>query len=171
MRSQPTLAALLLSAPLALAQPVPSQAPVVLVQPPASQSCPVGILAQRRSPLQIDRAEDHLAPDHPLLSVQFRRLEAPPLLAVRITAHGSTGSSRLLPAAHSSATDASETFHLERTAGATDLRRGTLDPHRLSSFSWIEVTELRYADGTAWHPSAASRCVAEPNGFLLIANP
>ena len=100
MRSQPTLAALLLSAPLALAQPVPSQAPVVLVEPPASQSCPVGILAQRRSPLQIDRAEDHLAPDHPLLSVQFRRLEAPPLLAVRITAHGSTGSSRLLPAAH-----------------------------------------------------------------------
>lgn len=156
------------------AQSPASGSGAILIAPPSSLNCPIGISVERRSQSEVARirqdAKPKFAPGQGL-DLIFRNSAHPAINAVDLTVHAYSLQSRPIPAAAATLSGGNmvtRTFHLHPSSERTT-------PHSniwvsdISTIGWIELTSIEYSDGTSWHQSAESRCSATP-GVMLVGS-
>ena len=147
----------------------PRQKPAVLVMPPQSVDCPVGLFAQRHSVAAMASAGGQVpAPGRQSLWIGLWRRDTAQPVAATGKLHGMAIGPHAMNVSGAEGAEASEHFDLELKRTDKVLRRAVVEPRLLAGVSWIELTEIRFLDGTAWHSSQGSRCIAEPSGMMLI---
>jgi hypothetical protein len=141
----------------------------------AASACPVGFsVNQRPDGAVIWTNSTPPTPHGPGLTITFgaRGKSAPlpsAIVSATITVHGMSQRLRALPVDSSSpAADATETFSLGGDSGQP-LLNPAIWTRSMSAISWVELTQLVYADGTTWHASAQSPCIARPSLFVPVA--
>ncbi|HEV2646105.1 MAG TPA: hypothetical protein VGU46_07050 [Acidobacteriaceae bacterium] len=90
------------------------------------------------------------------------------IVAADVTVHGYSAVTRIIPASYgASRNETTESFHLVagNTPGRIDTNVWTA---KISLVNRVELTQIEYADGSIWQPSANSTCFASPSPFLLI---
>lgn len=137
----------------------------------ATDSCPVGLFAERRSDFEMVRIGE--SPQKGLaqgLHVTLTHKNAPAIENVEITIHGSTPKLSLLPVDAVSESDVSKTFQLHRNEGSKTLRDAYLWMHGASVLNRVDLNSITYVDGSKWRESETSKCRAVPSALLLIGS-
>ena len=152
------------------AQQMTSGTATVLTLPNLGEGCPVGVGAQLDGRAVMRTAGDAKAKvDSPLLQLSFDRQDQPRIVGARVTVHGVVPTSRLLPAAEHDDANRTQSFDLDRlSAKRQDVVEREVSVTRMTFVRWVDVTELRYADGSTWHASKEAQCRAVPSGFRLV---
>jgi hypothetical protein len=156
--------AFLLLALLSAAVFVPAQQ--VIPGPAKSAGCPIGFSTQVNG-RAIARTPDDQKKNGggPLLELAFGHLDALKVVSATVTVHGLSPSSRYPPGLDENAT---QTFELRPENGATDLTNAEVWLNKILSVSWVELAEMKYSDGSAWHASSDVQCRAVPGKRLLV---
>jgi hypothetical protein len=165
------LTMMLLSSAALLAQTGAHGTNAILTAGPASESCPVGFSASRTAAPTLTvakRSKQNL----PSLGLQlnFARLDASKIVKANITVHGASGKGHLMQAGTTTDSETTETFELHSNAGLERLFHSEISLKKMSAVSWVDLTEIEYADGSVWRASADSKCRAVPNSLLLVAD-
>jgi hypothetical protein len=143
---------------------------IVLAGAPDSAGCPVGFSAERRSTTEVRYAKDGKQLRGQGLELKFDSPTEPKkILKANVTVRGVTGAARVMPTGSDSADDVAEIFQLGVAAGEDSLRHSSIWTQRVATVRWVDLTEVSYADGSAWHASQGVRCRVEPSKFLLVA--
>ena len=146
----------------------------VVAQQPASptvgrgSSCPIALHVQIDGRLIARSASDSKnGGDGALLNLNFGAKGSLKVVAAVITVHGSAASGRYQPVGHQvESSDSIQVLELGQESGAPLVNRDVRVKFPL--VSQVELTELRYADGTIWHPSADANCIVSPSHLLLV---
>lgn len=155
----------------------------MVVEKPAA--CPVELSATHRSDgmLLNARRQAPAAEGKPHQSLDFSmkntRLER--IVGAELEVHGTSMRKRVLRADEARAAgnvmltdqpaaDAVRHVHLVSSVPAEESRTRVVSVDDLTSVGWISVIELRYADGSAWHPGVGRECRVVPDPVTLIAN-
>ena len=137
--------------------------------PAGSAGCPISFGAQvdsravarwTQNPAQKDPGRD--------LQLTFKPVDTAQILGASVIVHGLSGHERLLLVSDRSLDDRTQSFDLERVSGRASLDQTNVLVTKMMSVEWAEVTELKYADGSVWHPSQSSQCQATPNRFQPV---
>jgi hypothetical protein len=142
--------------------------------PAKSAACPIGFSAQVNGRAIARSVEDQKKKgDGPFLKLTFGRREAPKLMSASITVHGSSSSDRYLPVdkrfeENKTDKNKTQTFDLDSGHGAAELANSEVRLNKILFVSWVEVTDLRYADGSTWHVSSDAQCRAVPSKLHLV---
>jgi hypothetical protein len=141
----------------------------------AASACPVGFFVNQRPDGAVIWTSSTPTPHGPGLTITFgspaRIAQLPsPIVSASITVHGMSARLRALPVASSvsPADDASETFLLAGNSGQP-LLNPAIWTRTMNAISWVELTQLVYADGTTWQASPQSQCIARPSLFVPVA--
>jgi hypothetical protein len=147
-----------------------SSTPVILTAGSASNGCPVGFSVQRRSPGAVVWTNDR-SQKHPIQGVQltFSRPSAAQIVKADVVVHGTSGEARVIPAAGKAGDDLSQSFTLKRDDDSSTLPNRELWTETLATISFVELTEVEFANGVVWHEPHAGTCRAVPNGLLLVS--
>jgi hypothetical protein len=164
MRSALSLTALLiLSTSLSAQSNSPNDSKAAVT----SQGCPINFAVKRPSGLVARNARDtHDAAAGEGLDLSFVSRTTPDVAAATVTVHGLSEGGGVMPI-QVQPREVSEVFHLTRHPGSPGLSTSEIWTKAVVFVSWAEVTEIRYVDGTEWHPSKSSACRAEPSMLLL----
>jgi hypothetical protein len=159
----------LLSASIALsAQQNSITTPTVIVLP-AAAGCPVNFGASIDTRVIVrsigDRGKD---PNAPLLNLTFGPGKTAKIVGASVTVHGLSPQSLYLPVGQRPSEDRTQTFEFNSQPQAA-LAGTEVLVTKMSFVRWAELTQLRYADGSTWQPSAYARCKAVPSGFRLVS--
>jgi hypothetical protein len=147
---------------------VPAQQ-IIPAKPAKSEGCPIGFNAKVDGRAIARTVEDQKKNgDGPLLELTFGRRDALKIVSAIVTVHGLSSSNRYLPVDRRSDENATQTFELRPENGAADLTSADVWLSKILSVSWVELTEMKYADGSAWHASPDLQCRAVPSKLLLI---
>jgi len=145
------------------------QSPIVLFASANSGGCPIGIVAERHSaPIVNTIGSAPARPQTQGLELRFSRLLTPEIAAVTLTVHGLSGRGQFMPAGTISS-DASETFQLTRAEQAKGLTDSYLQPKRVRTAQWIELTSVDFTDGTTWHATHGEQCTVTPSNLVLVS--
>ncbi len=142
-------------------------------------SCPVGFNATRAGmPVMRSIAGDRgVSPvprrDGPLVDLSFAEFTSTDSLprhiaSIKLVVHGISARPRAVPAYATPPEDISEVFHLDRIAGHDRFDDAELQLRQSGIVSRVELTEIRFTDGTTWHPSSDSHCSVRPSAFLPV---
>jgi hypothetical protein len=106
------------------------------------------------------------------LSIKNTRLQR--IVAADLEVHGTSNHSRAIPVGGAVLTsqpeaDAMRSAHLINSVPADESRTNTVSVKDLTSVLWINVIELRYADGSVWHAHRGAECRVTLNPIMLIA--
>ena len=144
---------------------------IALEPSPGSNNCPIALQAQLRpgTPSHLVIASPARSSGNPTLLLAFDSLDTAGLVSADITVHGLSGDGRVLDA-DSFTPDVRRTQTFQLSLHSRPLEHASLSISRMPFITYAEVTELRYADGTSWHPSAASACQATPNSIQQLAS-
>jgi hypothetical protein len=146
------------------------QSPAVLFASPVSNACPIGIVAERRSPVSMSTVgTSPVATRTQGIRLRFQHFLTPEIQQVTVVVHGLSQRSRIIPADIRSISDLEETFQLTRAEQATSLTTSYLQPSRVFITQWIELTSVDYTDGSTWHAWRAGQCTVTPNKLILVA--
>jgi len=175
MRNASLLVVLLLTSVGISAQQSADNAPGVFIAhfqtPLMLNSCPVNFAAQRQSSTEVRYANQGQEKSHGQgVQLTFTQRQTLEIVKVQVTVHGTSDKVRIIPAGSSANEDLTEIFQLERQPGTASLLRSSLWTRSMGSVSWVDLTEIEYADGYVWHKSKVSQCRATPSGLLLIAD-
>ena len=136
---------------------------------PITIGCPVFFGAQvagRAVARTIDDMRKN--PDAPLLRLTFSPERT--IVSAHVVIHGSQGSGLLLPVAGQSGqtkADSTQNFELKRLSGQQTVADAEVRVTQLRLVRWAELTEVRFADGSAWHPTSDAQCRAVSSLFHL----
>lgn len=129
-----------------------------------SQNCPVVASAQRwASSGMVLTGKSSRAPDRATLYLHFSPFGENKIVAAKIVLHGTTAAPRAELAGGTNPGDLSESRDL-----SGDLHDTSVALETIVNVRWINVAELRFADGTTWHESGQAYCHITPNGFRLV---
>jgi hypothetical protein len=152
-------------------------ASAVLTPPPASESCPVMFSAQRTPhgglvTVKRPGVGEHAGALPGLgLRIDFRIPRTVGIVKVGLTVHGMSlvDGVHAMPALYGTPAGANstETFELSGSADSP-LLHPSIQTTQLSAIAWVELTRVEYSNGSTWEAAEHSRCVAAPNGFLLV---
>ena len=138
-----------------------------------ADGCPVGfgaeVNAQAISRQTSDSHENEV--DSIPLELSFEQTGAAGIVSAEIVVHGLSGTGGILPAKEAAKSDKTQVFHLERVAAAKDLQHSEVFVTKMAVVRWAEITKLKYADGSEWKTTSASRCRAMPPLFRLVDAP
>jgi hypothetical protein len=175
-----SVALFLLAATASLAQSAtvsgskPDASAVVLRSIPVGTDCPIGFRANRQSTAQILSANNadknspalglHLIFDHPA---------APAIESIEVTVYGVSPRGRIVPtdfqaAAANTRDTVSKSFLLERSANDKTLSNADVWMHQVGALRWVDLNEVRYANGASWRPSGSEKCRAVPSNVVLV---
>jgi hypothetical protein len=135
-----------------------------------SENCPVSFTASRWRVGTVDRA---LAATEPREKEHGIYLRVPvegskAILSAVAVVHGSGPTPRAELVGNKDTSDLTQTFHiaglLRESSG-----RVKLTTDNVPFVREIDLTEMHFADGSAWHESPSSHCRVTPNGFLSVA--
>jgi hypothetical protein len=120
---------------------------VVLREIPVGTGCPIGFRADRQSTAQILTAGSAVYG----LSPRSRILPADLLTSDADTTH-----------------IISKSFELQKSSNNETLSNADVWMSKAGALRWVDLTEIRYTNGTTWHPSASTKCRAIPSNFVLV---
>lgn len=100
----------------------------------------------------------------------FLLAEKKTAVAATVEVHGASGA-RLMQIGSSTDRTDNESFSI----APSPLQHGgllaaTIYTHRLTSVQFVELKEVRYADGSSWREPAEGACQFVPNGFMLVTH-
>ena len=172
MRFRSTLlpASFLLLSTFAVAQQQPGKPAALVIAAPPSVDCPVGVSARQRSFAELS-AVGGAAAAHPGehgLQVQLDPESGPAIAGVTVRVWGLAPRPRFLLAHGLGDGDVSRQFDLA-SRGKAGTFLSTLWMGGVSTLVRVDVTEIRYAEGSVWRPSGKTRCTAVPDGFTEIS--
>jgi hypothetical protein len=137
--------------------------------PATSELCPIGFVARIDGRAIARTVEDEKKNgDGPLLELSFKRRDAQKILSANVIVHGLYSSNRYLPVNKPSDENRTQAFQLDRNHAASGLTAAEVRVNQMLFVNWVEVTELKYSDGSAWHASSEGQCRAVPSKLLLI---
>lgn len=146
----------------------PETGNMALLASPSSNGCPVGFEAKHTPGGEVVRVSPSEKPHGTGYSLTFAPNGSRGIVLAKVTLHGLAGH-QVVPAGNQSGTDATEDFTVKPSA-ETKHRFGTVVyAEKLTGVRWVELNELTYADGTAWHASQTSTCRVAPNGYMLVS--
>lgn len=167
--SMPLIAVLLSSAAL-MAQTNPHGAPALFTAGPASESCPVNFFVDRTSASAVRMFANENKSIHSGLGLEMNlaRSGASKVAKATVTVHGSSPQAHLMPATTHTDADMTETFELRSDAEANGQLHSAVWLKKMSAVSWVDLTDIEYADGSTWHASSLSQCRAVPSKLLPV---
>ncbi len=148
--------------------------PSIFVEPVRSMGCPISWVAQR-VPMTGERVLLPAAAPQTSswgvagLELQFGHAKQG-IAKVSVTVHGKTLAEGMLPAALRPSEEITENFPLERPVGVHGLASATITTHRISSVLWVELTQIRFVDGSVWRPSQDEQCRTAPRVLQNVAS-
>lgn len=155
------------------AQTTPESAKVLgaqVAQVTTPGSCAVGFAVARIPPGTLRPAADVNA--HPgrgmALDLSLAPLQRSAIRSVSITVYGLLGPT-VLPVSQR-AGKGSEDMTLALWSNYDGRTHSKAYPARITGVQEVELHEIIFADGTAWHEPATGACRVAPNGFLLVAS-
>lgn len=102
------------------------------------------------------------------LSIKNTQLQR--IVSADLEVHGTSNKSRVVPVdGKEQAADAVRNVHLVSSVPADQSRTSVVSVRDLTSIAWINVIELRYADGSVWHAQPGAECRVAPDPIMLIA--
>lgn len=145
-------------------------------------ACPVGFSVAGRPDGSVVWTDNAPAPvSHgPGLNIVFGKATAiapsqAPIVSASITVHGMSRGTRLVPLQFGDtpdrsipANDATETFSLGGK-GSQPLLNPSIWTKNMAAVTSVELTQVTYADGTTWQPSAAHSCSARPSLYVPVS--
>lgn len=134
-----------------------------------ADGCPVGLLADRRSDMEMVRARWAFRGNGPAqgLHISLIHFVTPKVESAEITVYGVTTRPNILPVGAAS-NEISKTFTLHPGEGSEGAQEATVWMYRVGALTRVELNSLTYADGSVWHESDGSKCRAVPSLFLLV---
>lgn len=145
--------------------PAPQERPLSILQP----TCPIGFTAQANSLSRMARTLDGAdRTNRQAVSLQFHNKDGHSLTSATIVVHGANQTGLYLETSGSPEKKESRSFRLTPTAWQDGSARDKVIVNGITVLRSAEVTEMQFADGTVWHPTAFSACRAQLNGFRLI---
>jgi hypothetical protein len=147
---------------------------VVLREIPVGTGCPIGFRADRQSTAQILTAGSAKQNEPALgLHLTLDRQTTPAIESVEFTVYGLSPRSRILPAdlltSDADTTDIiSKSFELQKGSNNETLSNADVWMSKAGALRWVDLNEIRYTNGTTWHPSASTKCRAIPSNFVLV---
>ncbi len=180
MRFVLSSAALLLLAPATL----PAQhstAIQVAVHPRPADVCPVDLAVSRHADGTLMPAgrRSEKSQTHQWLDLSMTNMGRAPIVSAELDVHGTENKGRVVTAGSASAAelrtddsgaDAVRHVHLDSRVAAAGSWSHLLAVDGLTSVAWVNIMELRYADGSRWRPGAGQSCRVEPDPLMLIAD-
>ena len=133
------------------------------------QNCPVLASASRGgggAVVQTRKGES--ASPLAVLHLQFSSGNKLQIAEATITLHGTDGLPRAELARMSPDSYLTEEFHLTSSPDHA-LSKASISPKRVVNVRWVSISELKFSDGSTWHPSESSYCHIQPNGFQRVA--
>jgi hypothetical protein len=133
------------------------------------EGCPVGLLVDRRSDFGMRLARD-LHENGPAQGLHIRlvHLVTPRIESAEITVYGVTSRAGIVPVGDAATNEISKTFVLHPGEAGKGVQEATVWMHEVGALTRVELNSLTYADGSVWHESEGSRCLAVPSLFLLV---
>ena len=145
----------------------PAQSPAVLVAPPASESCPVSLFAEQRGGLELRQTKDSSdTRTTQNLHLGLASTEEKNVAEASVAVHLFSSRARVLPTATVAQPDRTEIFHLRAVMATETLVQDV--SVRGGYTAWVELTALRFADGSEWHRSRDARCATALNRAMLV---
>jgi len=147
---------------------------VVLRNIPIGTGCPINFRADRQSTTQMLTAGSTQQNEPALgLHLTLDRQSAPAIESVEVTVYGLTPKNRILPTdlftSDANTNDTiSKSFELQKNASNDTLANADVWMSKVGALRWVDLNEIRYTDGTIWHPSASTKCRAVPSSFVLV---
>lgn len=164
------LTAVLLSSAALTAQMSTHGAAALFTVGPVSRSCPVNFFVDRmEAPVVSMFAKDNKLGRSSLgLEMNLARSGASKVVKATVIVHGSSSHARLMPAATNAGADMTETFELRSDAGEQNQLHSAVWLKKMIAVSWVDLTEIQYADGSTWHASHLSQCRTAPSNLLPV---
>ncbi|MBW8749789.1 MAG: hypothetical protein JF584_19985, partial [Acidobacteria bacterium] len=60
------------------------------------------------------------------------------------------------------------TFHIESRAGSNGFTQSDISVSGITALRTAEIAEIRFTDGTSWHPTGIAGCLSYFNGVHLV---
>lgn len=170
MRLTSCLPLVLLTSTAIAQQNKPVSAPQIRLQTIVVPSCPVGFSARQSGvPLMARAADGRSAEQKQAIDLEFHTRDARTLTNATIVVHGVNQTSLYLETGSGPEKKESRTFERELVSWQDNIAQDRLSVSGIAVLRSAEVTEMRFSDGTVWHPTAFSACRARLNGFRLVA--
>lgn len=145
----------------------------VLVETPSN--CPVELSAEQAhdaAAIDVDKGERSGRQQVIDLSIKNTRLAR--IVGAEVEVHGTSPRSRALAVQSAqmdrAVSDAVRTVRLNASVPANQTTTHRVNAEELTSVQWLNVIELRYADGSVWHATPDRVCRVEPNPWLRVAS-
>ena len=133
-----------------------------------NQICPVIFGAEAKAaPLMTLTANGSAAPVR-TVSLQFGSRDGRNVDSATVTIRGVTQSHLYLLIGSGSEEKQERTFHIESRAGSNGFTQSDLSVTGITALRTAEVKEIRFTDGTLWHPAGIAGCIAYFNGVHLV---
>ena len=166
------LAVLLTTTTACTQQPSPVvqyRLPELLASPAA---CPIGFTARASGTAVMVQTKDGKGkePAHSV-ALQFKSNNTRRVESATVTIHGIRQTNLYLKTRGTTEANTSRTFYLHPNAGSDGIAQDQVSVAGVTTLRSAEITEMRYSDGTVWHPSKLSACQAAISGLRLINTP
>ncbi|QEE30644.1 hypothetical protein FTW19_23225 [Terriglobus albidus] len=130
--------------------------------------CPVVFGAQANAAPLFTLTTDGSSAPVRTVSLQFGSRDGRAVDSATVTIRGVTQSHLYLKTGSDSEEKQERTFHIESRAGSNGFTQSDLSVSGITSLRTAEVTEIRFTDGTSWHPTGVAGCFAYFNGIHLV---
>jgi hypothetical protein len=143
--------------------------PELLASPAA---CPIGFTARASgTPVMVQTKDGKGKEPAHSVSLQFKSNDTRRVESATVTIHGIRQTNLYLKTRGATEANTSRTFYLHPNAGSDGIVQDQVSVAGITTLRSAEITEMRYTDGTLWHPSKLSACQAAISGFRLINTP
>jgi hypothetical protein len=141
-----------------------------LQAPPAA--CPIGFTARANGTAVVVQTKDGRGkePAHSV-ALQFKSNNTRRVESATVTIHGIRQTNLYLKAGGTTEVNTARTFYLHPNAASDGMAQDQVSVSGITTLRSAEITEMRYSDGTVWHPSKLSACQAAISGFRLVDTP
>jgi len=130
--------------------------------------CPVVFGAQANAAPRMTLTTDGSSALVRTVSLQFGSRDGRTIDSATVTIRGVTQSHLYLKTGKDSEEKQERTFHIESRAGSNGFTQSDLSVSGITALRTAEITEIRFTDGTSWHPTGIAGCVAYFNGVHLV---
>ncbi|MBB5340497.1 hypothetical protein [Tunturiibacter gelidoferens] len=147
---------------------------VVLRNIPVGAGCPIGFRANRESTAQILTAGTAQKKEPALgLHLSLDRQTSPAIESIEVTVYGVSSKGRILPtdlltSQNNTSDTVSKSFELQLGPNSEKLAYADVWMSQVGALRWVDLNEIRYADGAVWHSLGSAECRAVPSDFVLV---
>ena len=141
-----------------------------LQAPPAA--CPIGFTARASgTPVMVQTKDGRGKEPAHSVALQFKSSDTRRVESATVTIHGIRQTNLYLKTRGATEANTSRTFYLHPSAGSDGLAQDQVSVAGITTLRSAEIIEMRYTDGTVWHPSKLSACQAAISGLRLVDAP